>query len=149
MSKSGCIRISLGIESFTKTAFMGLPKVKQDTLDSFKNISQLCKKYNIELNCFIILGLPGDTPLDIKKTIDICLQHGARVRPTIYTPYEKLEEPTSIEEINKFNRQLFLPELMTKEEAFEYYQIFYNNKNDTKTKVMENIPARINKIIER
>jgi radical SAM superfamily enzyme YgiQ (UPF0313 family) len=146
MSKSGCIRISLGIESFTKTAAMGLPKLKQDTLDSFKAIVCICNKYNIELNCFIMLGLPGDTPEDVQFTIDTCLEHGARVRPTIYTPYNLMSEDMNIFQVGQFNRQLFAPGYLPEEISDSYYNIFYNNKKDRATTVMKNIPCTYSEI---
>ncbi|MFN8771076.1 MAG: B12-binding domain-containing radical SAM protein [Neisseriaceae bacterium] len=139
MSQSGCIRISLGIESFTNTAAIGLPKVKQDTLDSFKQISSICFKYGIELNCFIILGLPGDSPHDAQNTIDTCLEHNVRVRPTIYTPYMNMHEEMSVFEASQYSRQLFAPGVLPDEVADEYYSIFYKNKKDKPTAVMNNI----------
>jgi radical SAM superfamily enzyme YgiQ (UPF0313 family) len=141
MSQSGCVRISLGIESFTNTAAIGLPKVKQDTLNDFKEIALICRKYNIELNCFIMLGLPGDTPQDVTNTIAICLEFGARVRPTIYTPYHTMHENMTVAEINRYNRQLFVPNLLTETITKEYYDIFYNNNNDKETRVMQNIAS--------
>lgn len=140
MSESGCIRISLGIESFTNTAAMKLPKLKQDTLDTFMNITQLCQHYHIELNCFIILGLPQDSPEEVQNTINICMQQGARVRPTIYTPYHLMQDTMSIAEVNRFNRQLFVPDYLPSDIAQRYYEIFYNNRADTSTRVMNNIP---------
>jgi radical SAM superfamily enzyme YgiQ (UPF0313 family) len=138
MSQSGCVRISLGIESFTNGS-LTLPKVKQDTLSSFVEIARICKTYNVELNCFIILGLPGDTPAEVRNTIEICLEHGARVRPTIYTPYHHIDENIHLREISNYNRQLFPPELLSAELEKEYYNIFYNNQKDKFTTVMENI----------
>jgi anaerobic magnesium-protoporphyrin IX monomethyl ester cyclase len=140
MSKSGCVRISLGIESFSNTAAIGLPKVKQDTLNNFKDIALVCSKYNVELNCFIILGLPGDTPEDVQNTVRICTEYGARVRPTIYTPYHNMNEKMTVNEVNKYNRQLFSPGIFSEDITLKYYDIFYNNKTQIVTKVMDHIP---------
>lgn len=144
MSESGCVRISLGIESFTNDAAIKLPKLKQDTLNTFLNISNICKKHQVELNCFIILGLPGDTPENVKYTIDTCLKQDARVRPTIYTPYHEMRENMNVSEINQYNRQLFPPNYLPNDIANDYYNIFYSNRNDKKTRVMNNI-AKHNK----
>lgn len=142
MSKAGCVRISLGVETFAKQAAMGLPKVKHDSLNTFIDISRTCKENGVELNCFIILGLPGDTPEDAKSTIETCLKYHARVRPTIYTPYHLMKEDMNLEDVSKFNRQIFVPDTLTEVEYFGYYEIFYNNTVDTRTKVAEKIPTR-------
>ncbi|MBV9576792.1 MAG: radical SAM protein [Gammaproteobacteria bacterium] len=139
MSESHCVRISLGIESFTNAAAIGLPNVKQNTLDTFKTMARLCQKYNIELNCFIMLGMPGDTPQDAQHTIDVCLEYGARVRPAIYTPYQNMRENMLPEEISYYNRQLFPPNFLPADIAAQYYDIFYNNRKDKKTTIMEKI----------
>lgn len=139
MSRSGCVRISLGLESFTRSTAGSLPKVKQDTLATFKSIARICNRYGVELNCFIMLGMPEDTPEDIKQTIDICLEHHARVRPTIYTPYHLLKDDMTLAQVNQFNRQLFPEKSIPHELANAYYQLFYNNPSDKKTQIMDKI----------
>lgn len=144
MAESGCIRISLGIESFTRAAAMGLPKCKQDILDQFINMVNICNNHGVELNCFIILGLPGDTPADVQMTIETCLKYGARIRPTIYTPYNLLKEDMTIAQVGEFNRQFF-PECYLKDnEAIKYYKLFYDLESDKPTSVMNNIPVNQN-----
>jgi radical SAM superfamily enzyme YgiQ (UPF0313 family) len=143
MSQSGCVRISLGIESFTNSAAKKLPKLKQDTLNTFIQISESCKKNNIELNCFIMLGIPEDTPEDVANTIDICLKQGARVRPTIFTSYHHMHEHMTVSEVNRYNRQLFPTGELPEKIVNEYYNIFYNNISDKKTQVMKNIPRSV------
>ncbi|RDH40471.1 MAG: radical SAM protein [Candidatus Aquirickettsiella gammari] len=142
MAASGCVRISLGIESFTRAAAMGLPKCKQEILQAFEEIVSICKEYNVELNCFIILGLPGDTPEDVEFTINTCLKHGARIRPTIYTPFQHLREDMSLEEVGEFNRQYFPRNFLNPEIANKYYKLFYALKHDRPTTVTRNIPIR-------
>ena len=139
MALSGCIRISLGIESLTNKDPASLPKCKQNMESTFIEIAFLCKKYGIELNCFIILGLPGDTPEDSDYTIDLCEKHGARIRPAIYTPYQDLVEDVNPEKIMSYNRQLFVDDLICPHEERKYYSIFYKRLYK-KTQVMENIP---------
>ena len=140
MAKAGCVRISLGIESFTHEAALGLPKVKRDILSEFVEIANICKENSIEVNCFVILGLPGDTPENVKHTLQTCLSMGLRVRPTIFTPYQNLREDMSVHEVNQYNRQFFPDGLYEPEVAREYYQLFYNLTGDRSTSVMEHIP---------
>lgn len=141
MAACGCIRISLGIESFTRAAAMGLPKCKHDILQQFEEIVSICNEFNIELNCFIILGLPGDTPQDVKFTIETCLAHGARIRPTIYTSYQLLREDMTIEQVGEFNRQYFPTGFLAPDIARQYFELFYALESDRPTAVHQNIPS--------
>ncbi len=141
MAAAGCVRISLGIETFTHNASMKLPKVKQGILDKFIEMVNICKQYKVELNCFITLGLPGDTPKNVKYTIETCLSYDARVRPTIYTDYSRLKDTMSVLEVSNFNRQYFPPDYLSTEEALEYYKLFYDLKDDKATQVMDMIPV--------
>ncbi len=140
MAACGCIRISLGIESFTRAASMGLPKCKHDILQQFKEMVSVCNEFGVELNCFIILGLPGDTPEDVKATIETCLSYGARIRPTIYTSYQLLREDMTVAQVSEFNRQYFPSGFLEKDIAYEYLKLFYALESDRPTAVHKNIP---------
>lgn len=140
MALAGCVRISLGIESFTQEAAMGLPKVKRDIYSDFVETVAVCKENGIEINCFVILGLPGDTPDNVKNTLDRCLEMGLRVRPTIFTPYQDMKETMSLSEVNQYNRQFFPDGLYDAETAIAYYRLFYDFKGDRATMVMDSIP---------
>ena len=139
MAKSGCIRISFGIETLNENASDELPKCKKDTKECLKQISATCKKLGIEVNCFLMFGVPGDSPPDVFETLKLCQQLETRVRPTIYTPYHLLKDNMTVEDVSNFNRQFFLPEAFTAEDAEQYYKLFYLNPLDKPTKVMEKI----------
>lgn len=139
MSESGCFRISIGLETLDKGSSESLPKIKQDVEKKFVEISEYCKKYNVELNCFVILGLPGETLEGIKYTIQKVKSTNSRFRPTIYTPYQLLRADMSVEEISSFNRQLFSVENTNILYETEIYELFYKKDNNT-TKVFEKIP---------
>ena len=141
MAQAGCVRISLGIETFSASSADNLPVCKREMRDKFIEIAQLCQLNGIELNCFIMLGYPGDTPAQVLQTIEFCREMGARVRPTIYTNYHLMREDMSINEVNQFNRQLFTPGLINTNDAEVYYQFFFNNKKDLPTAVTANIPS--------
>ena len=139
MGRSGCVRISLGIETFTKSAALNLPKCKQNTEMFFKKTAKIFRDNNIEMNCFIILGLPDDRPEDIEYTIQVCQEVGARVRQTIYTPYHQMTEKMTPQQIIEFNRQFFVDDLHHPKLEQRYYELFYKNKKDRVTQVMKNI----------
>lgn len=132
MAESGCVRISLGVETLDTDAKESLPKIKQDSEKKFKHIAECCEKYNVELNCFVIFGLPGETLEGALYTINKIRESSGRVRPTIYTPYHLLSEDMTIEEVSSFNRQLFIDDLIEEDEALEIYKVFFSEeKNPT------------------
>lgn len=67
MKKSGCYYISVGIESGSDR-ILTLMK-KQLSVKVIKGQVRLIKKSGLDVNGFFILGYPGETENDIKKTI--------------------------------------------------------------------------------
>ncbi|MGE7307968.1 B12-binding domain-containing radical SAM protein [Priestia megaterium] len=139
MSESGCVRISVGVETLDPGAKDSLPKIKQDSEVTFNNIANWCLEYGIELNCFVILGLPGETLEGAKYTMEKIRKKKGRVRPTIYTPYHLLREDMTEEEVSSFNRQLFVDGIIDNDEAYEIYQQFFAEET-APTNVYNKIP---------
>lgn len=139
MAESGCIRISFGIESFNGAVGTELPRLKRDTWEHFSKISDAAKEKELEINVFLIFGLPGDNPENMRHTIQTCLDQGIRVRPTIYTPYDKLNHEMTSIEVSAFNRQLFVDGTISAGDASDFYALFYNNQLDKATKIMDKI----------
>jgi anaerobic magnesium-protoporphyrin IX monomethyl ester cyclase len=108
MAAAGCIRISVGIETFEETAADHLPRVKQRAEDRFDTVAAWCRQYGVELNCFVIVGLPGTTPAGTQRAMEMITKAKARVRPTLYTPYERMHAGMSERELSAFNRQTFV-----------------------------------------
>jgi len=107
MAAAGCVRISVGVETFEPDAAGALPRVKQRPRDRFEVVAAWCNRRGIELNCFVIVGLPGTTPEGARRTIEAITAAGARARPTLYTPYHDMRADMTEREISGFNRQLF------------------------------------------
>ncbi len=142
MAKSGCIRVSIGLETLDNGAFRSLPKIKQDSEAALKNMCRVFERVGIELNCFVILGLPGDSYEGVEYTVRTVLEHNARVRPTIYTPYHLIRGDMDEFEIGKFNRQILLEGIVEPQLATKYHDLFHANPEDRATQVMEQIPTR-------
>lgn len=140
MSCAGCVRISVGIETFNPSVQYELPKAKQLTELDFDRVMRACTEAGIELNCFVILGLPGDTVEGARLTIESLRNRGARVRPTIYTPYDKLRDDMSELDISMFNRQILRREDCHPDVAALYYRLLFADISDVATKVMTRIP---------
>jgi radical SAM superfamily enzyme YgiQ (UPF0313 family) len=138
MSRAGCVRVSVGIETLDSNAGRTLPLLKRDIEKDLQQIASECRKNEIEMNCFVIFGLPGDTYEGVKYTIDRLLALGVRIRPTVYTPYHQLRSDMTIEDVSRFNRHLFLGD-NTRESRAAYYRLLYANKGDKPTNVTQAI----------
>ncbi|MBD2806162.1 radical SAM protein [Xenorhabdus sp. ZM] len=139
MAQAGCIRISLGVETISVSPNLNLPKIKLNTEAKVEELLAIAKQNDIEINAFIILGLPGDTIEASIKTIDWLIDEGARVRPTVYTPYNELHENSSTIEVGKYNRQLFHQFPQSLEERQKGYALLFANQKDRATEVMKRI----------
>lgn len=68
MKKSGCHYLYLGIESGSQKV---LDRIKKGiTLEQVRHIVKLINKAGIRVGAFFMLGLPDETKIDIRKTID-------------------------------------------------------------------------------
>lgn len=142
MARAGCVRVSIGLETLDPGASKSLPMAKQGSDHAFETIASRCRALGIELNCFVICGLPGDSIEGVQATVDAVLRHDARVRPTVYTPYHQMHDDMGEAEAFLFNRQLLLPTLRGPAERGRYYELLYRNQQDRATRVMDKIPER-------
>lgn len=105
MSKSGCIQISLGIETLSKKEldFIG----KKYEVDKLEEIIKRVQKYGIKIKACVMLGMPGQTKESIINTFSFLDRLNVEIRPTIYTPYQKMTSNMDIDEIESYNRKTF------------------------------------------
>jgi anaerobic magnesium-protoporphyrin IX monomethyl ester cyclase len=147
MAGAGCVRVSVGLETLDPGAASALPMLKRNVERDFDRIAASCRKANIELNCFVILGLPGDSVEGVEYTIRRVLENGARVRPTIYTPYHEMHAEMTLEEVGRYNRQLFTPKIMSNEKSYSCYQLLYANRSDRATPLAQTIAGAMKRAI--
>jgi anaerobic magnesium-protoporphyrin IX monomethyl ester cyclase len=140
MGAAGCIRISVGLETLEPEAQEHLPYAKHIERERFTRFAESCQRNGIEVNCFVILGLPGTTLAGVKHTREVAESVGARVRPTVYTDFSAMRADMSVDEISTFNRQLLRDDL-PEAEALGLYQVLFDPKARP-TEVMERIPQR-------
>jgi anaerobic magnesium-protoporphyrin IX monomethyl ester cyclase len=132
MGKSGCVRISVGLETLDPPARDGLPKLKRMSDQRLETVAAWCRDASIELNCFVIVGMPGQSLEGARYTIAQVRRVGARVRPTIYTPYHEMRPDMSEEELESYDRQLlFTPGLSPEEQLCHYSLAFGFERNPT------------------
>ncbi len=108
MAAAGCQRISVGVETFEAVDAMLLPTIKRCPQDRFDEVSTWCRDAGVELNCFVIVGLPGTTVEGTRRTFARIAAAQARARPTVYTPYHKMRADMTERELSMFNRHLFV-----------------------------------------
>ncbi|MGQ4616330.1 radical SAM protein [Nocardia sp. R7R-8] len=83
MSASGCSMVGLGIE----TLGPALSAIKKGIRESQMALAiRMLVESGIAVKAYIMLGLPGQRPDDIRRTIDFVTELGARIRPTMYSP---------------------------------------------------------------
>ena len=103
MSKAGCYKIAIGIESIVPE---DLKSIKKEY--NYKIIDsgiKLLKKYNIEYKALIMFGVPNQTKEYIKYTLDFFKERQVIIRPTAYTPFYKLNHYMNEEQISKFDKR--------------------------------------------
>jgi radical SAM superfamily enzyme YgiQ (UPF0313 family) len=106
MAHSGCIRVSVGLETLDPDGHGALPRRKRIELDRFHHLAERCRALDIELNCFVIVGLPGTTIEGTARTVQEIRDVGGRVRPTMYSSMASLRAAETLEQAAEFNRQL-------------------------------------------
>ena len=87
LKKSGCNRIQVGVESFDDSIRRKLNKHLFD--DQILNGIKIATDAGLQLDAFIMLGLPYDTEYTIRKTVDRALELFGKenIRPDIFVPY--------------------------------------------------------------
>lgn len=105
MNESGCTQISLGIETLSKIELNEIGK-KYD-VDSLEETIKRVQKYNIKIKACIMLGIPHQNKESILNTFTFLENLNVEIRPTIYTPYQTMDENMIVDQIESYNRKLF------------------------------------------
>ena len=75
--ESGCTYLRIGVESANEEVSKKIVRKHLD-LDTVVNVAKLCRKTNIDLEAFYIIGLPGEMVLQMKDTIDFAVKQERR-----------------------------------------------------------------------
>lgn len=99
LERSGCKQVALGIETFKQNTLSHLKEMEniRDIEHKFKEL----KKRKIEVQIYLMVGIPGETASDINRTIEKVrsllekdlLNH---VNVGIYVPFPGLEIPKNV-----------------------------------------------------
>ena len=142
MADAKCFRISVGIETFETGALSVLPKYKHEARIQFDKIYGWCQEFGIELNCFVVVGLPGTTVNGTKATFEYLSKEGIRIRPSIYSNYGLLRPDMTEHEMVHFLGRHILPEDpgFSPDERMRLYQLAFVTEKTTSATI--NIPVR-------
>jgi radical SAM superfamily enzyme YgiQ (UPF0313 family) len=142
MHASGCVRVSVGVETLEEKAHPTLPRIKRKSDSELRSLAAWCAGTGIELNCFVVVGLPGTSVGGAEETVAHVRELGARVRPTMYCPHERLSAELPVEEMSLYNRQLLRDDTIGEpDERRRAYDILFGQER-RKTQVTARIPER-------
>lgn len=142
MGRAGCVRISVGVETFGQEVAKQLPKLKRDADRRLRSLADACARASIEINCFVMVGMEGERIDATTETINTLIDRGFRVRPTVYTRYDDMTADMTISDYSSFNRQLLGSGSWTPEERAEAYELLYANAHDKATSVAARIDTK-------
>ena len=137
MKKAGCRSINTGVEAFDIELLKKLNS-KPPTIELQEEIINYCEKVGLKVAAFYVLGIPGQTKEDVRKTIEYAKDlNTSYAQFNIATPYpgtefhEQVKDNIMTEDYEKYTAHIplikseeFSPEeiLQMKENAFkEYY----------------------------
>ena len=69
LKEAGCIRIAFGAESGSQRVLDAMNKGTR--VDQIRTTAELCRRHDIELYFYIMLGYPGEEWADIQATVDL------------------------------------------------------------------------------
>jgi len=86
--ESGCTYLIIGVESAVPRVLNKIIKKRLD-LKSVVRVAKLCKEVGLDLRAFYVIGLPGETKQEIKRTTDFALMllHKYNTFPHMHVAY--------------------------------------------------------------
>lgn len=141
MGQSKCFRISVGVESLEDSGLENLPNHKHNIKEHLDELLKWCDEANIELNCFVIVGLPNTTVNGTISMFDYLRSKKAHIRPSIFSDYSLLDPKMNEHEILKVLGRHILPVTtnFSLHERQQLYQLVFGIETSP-TRVMDSIP---------
>jgi len=134
MSKSGCYKIAIGIETMDDKSNEALKKFGEDYPKKVQRSVKLFTKYHIDVKALMMLGISGQTAGNIKYTYSLLEKYGASIRAAAYSPREKLRElditnKVTIEDIIKLDKMTFYEGNIDGVNRTQFLNLIYNVEN--------------------
>ncbi|TVP62922.1 MAG: radical SAM protein [Nodularia sp. (in: Bacteria)] len=138
MAEAGCKGINIGVESLSKNKTQLTNKVAVAQLE---NLSKLLDKYQIHSKAYIMIGMPNQSQEDFFFTIKILEELNYSIRPTGYTPFQKLSKLSTEEldqiDLEKWDRKsLFHEEVGFSFREFHEILLLTQTARDTQAEII-------------
>jgi Fe-S oxidoreductase len=143
MARSRCLRVSVGLETLDSRAQALLPTLKRIPEDHLRDVARWCSERGIELTCFVILGMPGQSAAGLAHTFRVVRDIGARIRPTAYTPYHQLREDMDEEQFLRQSRQIVSSDSVLGLSRRDFYQLEFGDRDAVLDRFLESTPSTI------
>lgn len=104
MYEAGCRQISLGIESLNNEELIHTKGFKKQEIA--KAIDEI-QSAGIGVKGCIMLGMPNQDRESIVQTLKFLKEKNVTIRPTIYTPYQKITPEVGLQELEQYNRKTY------------------------------------------
>lgn len=116
MSKSGCKKIAVGIETLDIEANRELKKFKDlnHYKKSVENMFNIANKYNVEIKPLLMMGIKGQTRSNLKESLSFLKKVGAKeIRIAAYSPRQILTQKDNdgtltIDDINSMDKMTYI-----------------------------------------
>lgn len=140
MSKAGCKRIAVGIETLDETANKELNKFAN--IENYKSAVYNMFKYandeEIAIKPLLMMGINGQTKSNLKETLNFLEDCGANdIRIAAYSPRQFLTEEDSkgtitLEQINKMDKMTYINHMPDELDNLTFLNLIYNTKEYNK-----------------
>jgi len=127
MARAGCYKISVGIETINRSAkFLN----KEFPREQIIRVAKYFKENSMTLKGLIMLGVPGQTRQDIIDLFSLLRDNGIKIRPTSFSPLDKLTEGNlSLEEIQKYDKFTFYDTGIENVSRKQYFNLLIDPDN--------------------
>lgn len=137
MSKAGCKRIAVGIETLDETANKELNKFAN--IENYKsavyNMFKYANEQDIAIKPLLMMGINGQTKSNLKETLNFLEECGANdIRIAAYSPRQFLTEEDNkgtitLEEINKMDKMTYINYMPKDLDDLLFLKFIYDTKN--------------------
>ena len=128
MAESWCYKISVGIETLNESSKY-LKKVF--TKEHIQKAAILFAKYKIILKWLVMLWVPSQTKEDIQELFSLMKSNNILIRPTSYSPFEKLKNisPLTVELIQSFDKFTYYQSGISGISKEDFFNLMVNPNN--------------------